>query len=314
MKTVVTGLLIVALGGAAGAQSCGEARRAGKFDAAPANAGGGASQPEAKSAGPTVTPEPEAAPADLRVLAEGQQGKADRAFVAVVRDPESYAALGGLAGKLPQINAELFKSHAVVAAFLGYRESGGYGVTLTRTGGGALRVVEKSPPKGAYTTAVITNPFLIVAAPEDEQSPVWLELTDAWAGGSLFQVVEGEFTMNGGLAGRAEKFKLAGEIQMTGHGSLKTFYLNLKGVGASKPRALRTIATGLIGATGAYRVARLNAGTLVESPNGGLTATAELRNKNTELSVTFAPVLPNAADGFGGAGGLKAEPSRRRSP
>ena len=186
-------LFIVAVG--EGAQSCG-AKHKGNDAATQVNANNGTQST------PPPTPAGTPSAVELKVLAEGQYGKADQAFVAVVRDPKTYAALAELAGELPKIDAGQFETHAVVAAFLGYRNTGGYAVSVTAQAGNVLRVAEKSPPKDAILAQVITNPFVIVAVPVGEQASVWLELDDNWNRGMrAYEVVEGEFTMSGGIAG-----------------------------------------------------------------------------------------------------------------
>ena len=151
----------------------------------------------------------------------------------------------------------------------------------------------------------------VVSVAESEQSPVSLDLGEGWKKlESSYEVTEGDFTSSGGIAGRVEKFRLKGDISTAALGKLGTFRLNLTGEGATRPRSLRTAATGLISSTGTYDIPHLVTGTLVDGPNPGLRAAAQLMDKNTALSFTFESRPPEVADGFGGEGRLKAHAKR----
>jgi hypothetical protein len=307
MKSLIL-LLSVFLAGGAAAKSCGPKGNNNASGNSSSNSSAGNYN---AGATPTPTPSDEIAGAELKVLAEGQGAKADQPFVAVVRDAETYAALGALAGELPPVDAETFRTHAVVAAFLGYRNTGGYSVSIRALPGGVLGVAESAPPPGSITTQVITNPFKVVSVAEAEQSPVTLELGEGWKKWETSYVVtDGDFASTGGIAGRSEKFRLKGDISTSALGKLRTFRLNLTGEGASRPRSLRTTTTGLLTSSSTYDLPHFLSGTLVEKPNSGLRATAQLDLKNTVLLLTFEPNPPEVADGFGGQGRLRAQAGR----
>ena len=293
----------------AGAQSCGLSGNGGALNAAAAATAGNRDGGAAPT--PQPTPADEEPAAGLEVLAVGTNARADQPFVAVVRDTETYAALRELAGELPAVDAGSFKSRAVVAAFLGYRTTGGYSVSITAGPGGVLRVEEVAPPAGAVTAQVITNPFKVVSVEEAEQTPVSLEVGDRWKEWERsYEVAEGDFTASGGIAGRGETFRVRGWIGTSAQGRLRTFRLRLYAEGGSRPRACRATATGLDRSAGGYDIPRLAAGTLVGQPNSGLRATAQFDMKNTVLLFTFEPLPPEVADGFGGRGRLRAQPGR----
>lgn len=296
MKNLLLGLLLSLTFAAAQQSACGASREAN-------------SQGRPGAANRQESPTPSPSPSEVgqaggfRILAEGQHGKADQAFVAVVRDAESYGKLRELAGELPEVSAELFEASAVVAAFLGQRNTGGYSVSVTPSGGNVLRIAEKRPPQGAMSAQVITNPFVVVSVSEGDGAALLLEVDDNWKRRlTSYKVAEGEFTMSGGIMGRVEKFKLAGDAQTTGLGSLITVFLNVNAVGASKQRALLTVMTGSVGSSSEWVVPRLHAGTLVDPPNEGLKATVRLLMKNQRLEITFEPRHGQIADGFIGEG------------
>jgi len=244
---------------------------------------------------------------NMKTLVVGAYGEIEQPFVAVVRDAETYAALRELVGALPEMNESDFSKHVVVAAFLGTRSTGGYGVNITREGGSALSVSETTPPKGAMTSQALTAPFKVVSIPvNDEESPA-LQLGEAWHSVSrLYRVKEGSFTSSGGITGRGEQFKLEGDLRVARLGKLMTIAFELKGAGGNRPRDLSATATGLAKDDGGFSIARLAAGTLVAPPNGGLQATGQLTENGERLSLKFTPLPSRASDSFSGTGTLEA--------
>jgi hypothetical protein len=251
----------------------------------------------------------------LKVVAEGRYGKVPDAFVAVVRDAETYAALRGLAAELPSLGADFFESNLIVAAFLGTRNTGGYGVQITRGANGIIRVTETTPQKGALTTQALTAPFKAVSmATNGEANPqatVRLELDEAWKKMLRpYRVKDGAFESSGGFAGRSQKFSLEGELHSMGLDKLVTLVFNLRGTGGveagGRPRTLQTVATGIVDAQGGLRIPRLETGALVDAPNGGLRAAIQFSNNQDNFSLAFEPLPVNISDSFQGQGKLNA--------
>lgn len=311
---------------------------AGACDAQKRGAKGGASKPVAErprdEQKPAATPAPERGGegtlndelmtegdvqrgGDLKTLAEGSYGSVSDAFVAVVRDPESYAALREVVKNLPEMNGDFFRRGAVVAAFLGVRRSGGYGVQVTRADEGALRVAETTPPKGAMTTMALTMPFKVVSVGLNEQRSLAVELGDAWKNALRPYRVSGEFTASGGFAGRMEKFKLEGELHVARLAKLISVAFALRSAGARQPLTLETVATGTANSDN-FTLPRLNAGSLVEWPNGGLRAVGRFEANEDRLSLTFEPLPINYSDSFSGTGQLQATatapPKKKTAP
>jgi len=244
---------------------------------------------------------------EMKVLAEGAYGNVSEAFIAVVRDAEGYAALRALAGNLQEVDTDFFMTQAVVAAFLGTRSTGGYKVNITREANNALRISETAPPQGAITTQALTAPFKIVSVPVNDESPLVMQASETWQTASRpFSVREGEFTSSGGIAGRKEQFKLEGNLRVARLGNLITFTFALKSAEGGKPRSLMTLATGITKDDGSFTIPRLDASTLVDSPNSGLRATGQFAGDGNNLTLTFEPLPTNIADGFSGAGRLEA--------
>lgn len=244
---------------------------------------------------------------EMRTLAEGSYGPVEETFVAVARDAETYAALRGLVRGLPELSADHFKANAVVAAFLGTRRSGGYGVSATRAPDGSLRVAEVTPAKDSINTMALTEPFKVVSVPETEGAPLRLELGEAWAAAArAYRVREGQFTQSGGIAGRIEEYRLSGEVRVARLNQLVTCIFDLEGAGTTRPRALRTTATGLARDGAGFQLPRLDSGSLVDHPEGGLRAEGAFANGGGRLTLTFKPLPSNVADGFQGSGKLEA--------
>src|SRR5207244_12583847 len=95
----------------------------------------------------------------LKVLGEGFHSSITEPFVAVVRDSETYAALRRHDANLPNIDAEFFRSNVVIAAFLGERNTGGYGVEINCWRNGDIRISQKKSGKGGLVPRIVTYPY-----------------------------------------------------------------------------------------------------------------------------------------------------------
>src|SRR5712691_7781134 len=133
----------------------------------------GARMQSDKSKSSTAMRQPtQAQPAtDLKILAQGIQSRIQRAFVAVVRDAQTYGELRKAEPQLPKLDEEFFESNVAVAAFLGERNTGGYSVEITRESDRIL-VTEKKPGKSAMVAQMITSPFELVSVPASGPSPI----------------------------------------------------------------------------------------------------------------------------------------------
>ncbi|HEY0322367.1 MAG TPA: protease complex subunit PrcB family protein [Pyrinomonadaceae bacterium] len=246
---------------------------------------------------------------DLKQLAQGQHSAIRNAFIAVARDAETYAALRKVVNNLPDVDKDFFKSNLVLAAFLGERRTGGYGVRFMRAGDGSVRVEETTPPKDAMSAQVITYPFSVVAVPARNQESVAVEPGNAWRAMTRpYQVKDGEFTMSGGITGRSEKFGITGNIGVMREGNLATFLFDLQSKGGAKQRALKDVATGLVQAERRIAISSLGAGSFVDPPADALRATGLFAETERGFSLTFESIPSEViADGFNGRGTLNAE-------
>jgi hypothetical protein len=240
---------------------------------------------------------------DYKILIQGAYSKVETPFVFVARDAETYALIRGLVEGLPASSTVDFSKTAVVAAFAGTKNTGGYAVTI-QPAGNKIVVDTRAPGKGMMTTQVITTPFQVAAVPVSEMQALSLELAPSWTSQmKMYRVTRGSFEYSGGVAGRAKKFDVEGTVGVLNYGSHVTYNFNLSGKGSEGQRKLSEMTSGIINA-GKTELARLDAGTFSEMPRPALKASgAAVDNK---LSLTFEPHPTVVADGFSARGKLEA--------
>lgn len=243
---------------------------------------------------------------ELKVLAEGSQSAIKNSFVAVVRDAETYAALLKLDGNLPKLGEEFFQSNAVIAAFLGERNTGGYSVEINREGVGGIHVSERKPGKDMMVTQMITAPFKIAALESTSNSRVPLSFDDTWRQRApSYRVINGTFTYSGGLTGTGETFELKGTVLVMREGKLATLAFDLFSSDSAHKHSLTDSASTVVGDDGRIMIGRMGAGSLVPPLNGGLQAGGTLSDKG-KLLLEFSPRATNIAESYGGRGSIEA--------
>jgi hypothetical protein len=244
---------------------------------------------------------------DLKVLAEGFHSSITTPFVAVVRDPETYATLKKRENSLPKLDEGFFKESIVVAAFLGERNTGGYSVEITLEGKAGIRVREKAPGKGVMVPQMITYPFKMVAVEISGASPIVVALGDSWNGQTQpYSLKSGTFGMSGGIAGRVEQFGLEGKVSVIRVGRLATFSFLLKNTGETNEHLLIDCATGIVERDGAITIHKLSAMSLVNLPNSGLRAEGSFSHHDNTMILEFYSLPSMIADGYGGGGRIEA--------
>lgn len=243
--------------------------------------------------------------ADPKVLGEGSMSPVKQQFVAIIRDPQTYAALKATATDLPALTDEFFQTNWVIAAFLGERNTSGYSVAISRDPNGQIRVTEKAPRKDAMLAQVLTSPFKVVALPVNGTPAVALSLAESFKQtGSLYRVSKGSFSISGGIAGRTESYPLAGKIQVTRLGQLVTIGFALVSEGTPNERRLRDSVT-VLANNNTVVIPRLSHGSLVDTPSGSLKMTASIEKNSLKIDLdTGAVTVP---DGYSGKGTLQAE-------
>jgi PrcB C-terminal len=244
-------------------------------------------------------------PSGIKVLAEGYHSKITKPFVAVVRDEETYVALIRLDENLPKLDGDFFKERAVLAAFLGERNTGGYSVEITPSPVD-INVLEKKPGKGVMVPQMITSPFKVVALAGGSSEAVRLMLDEAWRNQMQpFDVQSGTFSMSGGFVGTSEEFQLQGFVGVLREGKLATFWFRVLGAGGKKRRLLMECSTGLTDGEG-IRINRMSADSLVDPPNNGLAGRATFSEEGRKLTLSLLSRTGLIADGYSGGGTIVA--------
>ncbi len=255
------------------------------------------------------TPEktaPTPAKSDIKTLAESSNGKFTKPFIFVARTPDTYAKMQKMAENLPSASEIDFNTSAVVAAFAGTKNTGGFSVAFERSGD-KISVKVVSPPPDAMVTEALTMPFKIALIPLEEQESLTLDLSENWTNAAQnYQITSGEFSFSGGIAGREFKFEPQGKIQLFTADDFVTFIFNLSGKGEASERKLNEIASGNLSG-GKVDIARLEGGNFIDQPHPPLVISGTM--SQTKLSLTFEPGKRDyvVSDGFEGRGKLEAE-------
>lgn len=240
---------------------------------------------------------------DIKVLAEGAYSKIEQPFVFTARSNETYAELQNLAENLPPVLEIDFSKTAVVAAFAGMKNTGGYSVTI-KNSAGKISIATLNPPKDAMTTQAITAPYKVALVPLEENDSLNLELSPSWTNAMrTFKITSGTFEYSGGFAGMRKEFSVEGTIGVFGFGDYATLVFNLAGKGVEKTRKLSETASGLL-KNGKIDLASLGAGGFSENPKPLLKVSGTIAGN--KLSLVFEPLPSRVADGFQARGKIEA--------
>ncbi|HEX8073162.1 MAG TPA: protease complex subunit PrcB family protein [Pyrinomonadaceae bacterium] len=298
-----------------------------------ADTGASACAAQQRRAGkPAPTPAPTTAPAQpapaptgdkplpndgqLTELAAGNYDGIADPFVFVARDADTYAALRQLVARLPDERADFFQSHAVVAAFLGQRRSGGYGVEIKQTGPRLLSIGERTPPKGAMVTMALTAPFRVVAVAVEPDHALALELGATWQQRARpYRVTAGELTVYGGFAGMRENAKLAGTLGVMRAGALVTVTFDVESTGGRRARRMTDTASGTVADGGRVTLARLDSFALSGAIESPFRAQGTFADDEQVLTLNFQTVpSPRISDNYEARGQLTANATAPAPP
>ena len=240
---------------------------------------------------------------DIKVLTEGAYSRIEKPFVFVARSNDIYAQLQNLVENLPPVLEIDFSQTAVVAAFAGTKNTGGYSVTI-KNSAGRVSIDMVNPPKDAMVTQVITTPFNVALIPLEENNSVNLELSANWKNAmQAYKIASGTFEYSGGIAGMRKEFGAEGAISILSFGNYATLVFNLAGKGANKNMKLADTASGSVKG-GKIELARLGAGNFSENPKPPLKVSGTMTNG--KLSLAFEPFPSRVADGFQARGKIEA--------
>jgi len=240
---------------------------------------------------------------ETKSLAEGAYSKVEEPFVFVAREQETYAQLQSIVENLPSASEIDFSKSAVVAAFAGTKNSGGYSVSI-KNPAGKVFIEMINPPKDAMVTQVITTPFNVALIPLEENNSVNLELSANWKNAmQTYKIASGTFDYSGGIAGMRKEFGAEGAISILSFGNYATLVFNLAGKGANKNMKLADTASGSVKG-GKIELARLGAGNFSENPKPPLKVSGTMTDG--KLSLAFEPFPSRVADGFQARGKIEA--------
>ena len=240
----------------------------------------------------------------LKTLNEGTNSNIETPFIFVARSAETYALLQSFATNLPIKSRYNFGESAIVAAFAGTKNTGGYSVEIKKSAG-QISVELNEPPKDAMTTQALTMPYKIVVIPIKAEDDLVLDIAENWQKAArTFQVISGEFEYSGGITGRGKKFTAEGTINILSFGDYATLIFNLSGKDTEKARKLNSAASGTF-KNGIINVSSLDAGSFSENPKPPVKVSGRLANNKLELN--FESLPSNVADGFQVNGKIEAD-------
>jgi hypothetical protein len=245
---------------------------------------------------------------EIRELAAGNHSTIFESFVLIARDSKTYDALRAASPSLPEKSAEFFENNVVVAAFLGQRRTGGYGVEITNGPDGSLRIVEHSPPKGAMVKMVLSAPFKIVAFPADTDRPIVLALDETWKKRLRgYRVTSGQVLVTGGFAGVNHGRNLEGTIGIMRAGELATLIFDLRSQAGQETKHLIDAASCLVRKPLQVSFPRLNSSTLTGAVESPFQVTGEFLDEERALRLSLQTIASsNISDNFAATGRLTA--------
>lgn len=246
-------------------------------------------------------------PNEVKTLAEGSYGKAEQPFLFVARDAETYAQLKNLINNLPPASEIDFRQQAVIAAFAGTKNTGGYAVEIKKSGE-KVSISVNSPPPGAIVTEALTAPYKIAVVSLEAGNSLNLDVSENWKkAAQTYRLSSGDFEYSGGFAGRRKTFTADGTVEIYQMGELVTLDFDLAGKGADKAMRLTDTASGVL-KSGRLELARLEAGSFSEGPKPPLKVSGAVAGD--KLSLNFEPLPSMVADGFQARGKLEAMKSK----
>lgn len=250
---------------------------------------------------------------EIKQLAAGSHCTVSESFVFVARDLQTYQALESLKLNLPTQSPDFFKSHAVVAAFLGQRRTGGFSVEITQNAAGGVQVIE-SKPKG-MVTMVLTTPFKIVAVPVKADGTIALTVDATWQERlRSYRLTSGALTITGGFAGVHQTLGLEGTLQIMREKNLATFFFELQSTGKRQAQ-MRDLTSGTVADSGSVSVSYLDSHSLSGAIQSPFKTTGQFTQDEMELTLNLETVdSPNITDNFSASASLKAIATTQRPP
>lgn len=250
-----------------------------------------------------------------RVLAEGSDSNVEVPFVFVARDSATLQNLSRLVDGFSMDSKIDFQKQAVVAAFSGTKNTGGYSVLIKKKDG-KVHVEDLAPVHGSIVTTVITKPYRVslIDIGEEETLDVVLSETNpknrsvmSWKKNmSEYKVTSGEFQFSGGFIGVEKKFAVKGTVSEMKYGDLKSFVFDLEPVGTQTGKKMTGIATA-IQEGNEWSIARFEPGAMIDSPHPPfvVSITATSAGYAMGFEPGKRPYVTN--DGYSGSGKIEIQ-------
>lgn len=240
---------------------------------------------------------------EIKTIAEGANSEIEKPFIFVARDAKTFESLKTAVENLPPVSTIDFTKNAVIAAFAGTKNTGGYSLAV-KNADEKYSIELLSPPQGAIVTQALTSPYKISVVPLEEEKTLNLTISNELKSSSkIYKISSSEFKYSGGFAFREKKFAADGTVEITQIGELVTLKFALSGKAAEREMNLTETASGIL-KDGKLELLRLDAGSFSENPKPPVKVSGSI-NEN-KLSLIFEPLPTNVADGFSFEGKLEA--------
>ena len=239
------------------------------------------------------------------MMAEGGYSKVNRPFVFVARDESTYSMLDKMVGGVEFSEVD-FDKYAVVAAFSGEKETGGYSISIKLVNG-ICEIKDVAPPHGAIVTDALTKPYSLAIVPIEEQKSLNISTDETWESvTNRYEIKSGEFQFEGGFIGITKRFEVGGEVKVIQFENFVTMYFSVVGTGNEQIRAMQESGSGSLDGK-LPGISRLEGGSLIDRPHPPLQAMVMI--SEAALSIDFVPGKRDYVvnDGFTGKGKIKAE-------
>lgn len=242
---------------------------------------------------------------ESETLAEGSYSKIEKPFIFIARTAEDYALLKDLVEGFSSDKVIDFKKQAVIAAFAGMKNTGGYSISIYNLQG-RTNIITKSPPKDAFVTDAITYPYKIAVVPMQEEDSLEIAASDDFQSGmTTYKLTSGDFEFSGGFAGRQTTFQAVGDVKIMRFGDFVTFNFELTGKGDAKNRQLMETASAKISGNSG-KIKRIEAGSFMDRPHPPLNVSVNLDGDKLSMKFTSDKRDYVISDGFEGNGSLEA--------
>ena len=247
---------------------------------------------------------------EMKTISEGSFGKIEEPFIFVARTEANYKVLQNMLENMPAADTIDFKNSAVIAAFAGEKNTGGYSVAINGADG-KFTIKVNSPPPDAIVTEALTMPYKVVIAPiNKEDRNIILDLSDNWTKtAENFKVTGSKIEFSGGIAGRIENFKPEGSIKIYKSGEFVTLFFDLQGKTAGKKYQTTDVVSGKI-TGGNMNLPNFEATNLIERPHPPFVVSGTISGEKLSLELKKSDADFNVSDGFQGSGKIEAEKTK----